>query len=99
MVSNGKVINTPHKGLDSYYALDTHSVEDTCCEDIDFQKNPTPNDTDSLPSLNISVETPKIDSTKYKSSSRISSQVLLDQVVPMKAYFINKIRELQNEIC
>ena len=64
MVSNEKVINTPHKGLDSYYSLDTHSVEDTCCEDIDFQKNPTPNDTDSLPSLNISVETPKIDSTK-----------------------------------
>ena len=64
MVSNGKLINIPHKGLDSYYVVDTQSVEFTCDKDIDLQKNPTPNDTDSLPSLNISVETPKIDSTK-----------------------------------
>ena len=30
MVSDVKQINTPHKGLD------TQSVEDTCCEVIDF---------------------------------------------------------------
>ena len=59
MVSDGKLINAPHKGLDSYYVVDTQSVEVTCCEDINFQKNPTPNDTDSFPSLNISVETRK----------------------------------------
>ena len=99
MVSDGKLINIPHKGLDSYYVVDTQSVEFTCDKDIDLQKNPTPNDTDSLPSLNISVETPKIDSTKYKSSSRDSSQDLLAQIVAMKAYFMNKIYELKNEIC
>ena len=60
MVSDGKLINAPHKGLDSYYVVDTQSVEVTCCEDINFQKNPTPNDTDSFPSLNISVETRKL---------------------------------------
>ena len=101
MVSNGKLINAPHKGLDSVvdYVVDTQSVEDTCCEDVNFQKNPTPIVTDSLPSLNISVETPKIDSTKYKSSLRDSSQVSLEQAVAMKAYFMNKIHELKNEIC
>ena len=68
MVSNGKLINIPHKGLDTYYVLDTQSVEFTCDKDINLQKNFTPNGTDSLPSLSISAETPKIDSTKYKSS-------------------------------
>ena len=68
MVSDGELINAPRKGLGSYYVVDTQSAEDTCCEDVDFRKNPTLNVTDSLPSLNISVETPKIDSTKYKSS-------------------------------
>ena len=99
MVSDGKLINAPHKGLDSYYVVDTQSVEVTCCEDINFQKNPTPNDTDSFPSLNISVETPKIDSTECKSSSRDSSQDLLAQVVAMKAYFMSETYELTNEIC
>ena len=68
MVSDGKLINIPHKCLDSYYVVDTQSVESTCEKDIDLQKNPTPNDADSLRSLNISVETLKIDITKYKSS-------------------------------
>ena len=99
MVSDGKLINAPHKGLDSYYVVDTQSIEVTCCEDINFQKNPTPNDTDSFPSLNISVETPKIDSTECKSSSRDSSQDLLAQVVAMKAYFMSDTYELTNEIC
>ena len=36
MVSNGKVINIPHKGLDSYYVVDTQSVEFTCDKDIDL---------------------------------------------------------------
>ena len=27
MVSDGKLINTPHKGLDSYYVVDTQSVK------------------------------------------------------------------------
>ena len=45
MVSDGKLINIPHKGLDSYYVVDTQSVEFTCDKDIDLQKNPTPNDT------------------------------------------------------
>ena len=44
------------------------------------------------------METPKIDSTKYKSSSRDSSQDLLAQIVAMKAYFMNEIYELENEI-
>ena len=96
MVSDGKLINISHKGLDSCYVVDTQSVEFTC--DKDLQKNPTPNDTDSLPSLNISVETQKIDSTKYKSSSRDSSQDLLAQIVAMKPYFMNEIYELKNEI-
>ena len=99
MVSDCNLINISNKGLNSYYVVDTQSVEFTCDKDIDLQKNPTPNDTDSLPSLNISVETPKIDSTKYKSSSRDSSQDLLAQIVAMKAYFMNKIYELKNEIC
>ena len=99
MVSDGKLINIPHKGLDSYYVVDTQSVEFTCEKGIDLQENPTPNDTGSLPSLNISVETPKIDSTKYKSSSRDSSQDLLAQIVAMKAYFINEIYELKRKIC
>ena len=60
--------------------------------------NPTPNDTDCLPSLNISVETLKIDSTKYKSSSRYSSQDFLAQTVAMKAYFMNETYELKNEM-
>ena len=99
MISGGKLINTPRKGLDTYYVVDSQSVGDTCCEDIDFQKNPTPIVTDSLPLLNISVETTKIDNSKYKSSSRDSSQVALEQVVAMKACFINKIHELKDEIC
>ena len=82
MFSDGKLIN---KGLDSYYVVDTQSVENNRCEDIDFQKNHTPNVTDSLPSLKVSVETPKIDSTKYNTSSIYSSQVSLKQVVLMKA--------------
>ena len=36
MVSNGKVINIPHKGLGSYYVVDTQSVEFTCDKDIDL---------------------------------------------------------------
>ena len=48
MISDDKLINTQYKGLNSYYVVDTQSVEDTCCEDIDFQKNPTPVVTDSL---------------------------------------------------
>ena len=99
MVSDGKLINAPYKGLDSYYVVDTQSVEFTCCEDIIFRKNPTLNDTDSFPSLNISVETPKIDSTECKSSSRDSFQGLLAKAVAMKAYFMNEIYELKNEIC
>ena len=99
MVSDGKLINNAHKGLDSYYVADTQSVEFTCDKNIDLQKNPTLNDTDFLPSLNISPETPKIDSTKYKGYSRDSSQDLLAQIVAMKAYFMNKIYELKNEIC
>ena len=66
MASDGKLINIPHKSLDSYYVADTQSVEFTCDKNIDLQKNPTPNDTDFPPSLNISPETPTIDSTKYK---------------------------------
>ena len=92
MVSYDKLINTPR----SVY---TQSVEDTCCKDIDFQRNPTPNVTDSFPSLNISLQTPKTDSPKYKSSLRDSSQVSLEQVLAMETYFINKIYELKNEIC
>ena len=99
MVSDGKLLNAPHKGLDSYYVIDTQLVEVTCCENINFQKNPTPNDIDSFPSLIISVKTPKIDSTECKSSLRDSSQDLLPQVVAMKAYFMNEIYELKNEIC
>ena len=99
MVSDGKLINAPHKGLVSYYVVDTQSGEVTCCKDIIFQKNPTPNDADSFPSLNISVETPKIDSTECKSSSRDSFQDLFAKVVAMKAYFMNEIYELKNEIC
>ena len=72
---------------------------DTCCEDVNFQKNPAPNVTDSLPSLNFFVETPKIDNSKYKSYSRDSPQVSLEQVVGMKGYFMNKIHELKNEMC
>ena len=98
MISDGMLINTPYKDLDSYYVVDTQSVEGTCCEDVDFQKNPTPIVADSLLSLNISVENPKIDNSKYKSSSRDSSQILLEQVVAMEAYFMNKIHELKNEI-
>ena len=45
------------------------------------------------------METPKIDSTECKSSLRDSSQDLLAQVVTMKAYFMNEIYELKNEIC
>ena len=96
IVSDGKLINIPYTGLDSYFIVDTQSVEFTCDKDIDLQKNPAPNDTDSLPSLNISVETPKIHSAKYKSSSRDCSQDLLAQIVAMKAYFMNEIYELKN---
>ena len=85
--------------MHSYYVIDTQSVEFTCNKDIDLQKNPTSNDTDSLLSLNISMETPIIDSTKYKRSSRDSSQDLLAQIVAMKAYFMTEIYELKNEIC
>ena len=84
--------------MNSYYVVDTRSVEDTCCEDIDLQKNSILNVTDSFSSLNISVESPKIDSAKYESSSRDSSQVSLEHVVVMKAYFMNKIHELNKEI-
>ena len=49
MVGDSELINIPHQALDSYYVVDTQSVEDTCCEDIDFRINPTPNDTDSFP--------------------------------------------------
>ena len=45
------------------------------------------------------MEAPNINSNKYKSSSGDSSQVLVDQVVVMKAYFMNEIHELKNEIC
>ena len=45
------------------------------------------------------METPKIDSAKYKSSLRGSSQDVLAQIVAMKAYFMNEIQELKNEIC
>ena len=96
MVSDCKLINAPHKGLDSYYVVDTQSVEVACCEDIIFQKNPTPN---SFPLLNISAETPKIDRTERKSSSRDSFRDLLAKVVAMKAYFMKEIYELKNEIC
>ena len=65
MASDGKLTNIPHKGLDSYYVVDTQSVEFTCDKDIHLRKNPTPNDTDSLPLLSISVETPKINKTKH----------------------------------
>ena len=99
MVSDGKLINNPYKGLDSYYFVDIQSAKFTCDKDIDLQKNPTPNDTDSLPSLNISVEAPEIDSTKYKSSLRNSSQDSLAQIVAMKTYFMNEIYELKSEIC
>ena len=99
MASDGKLKNIPQKGLDFYYVVDTQSTEVTCDKDIDLQKNPTLNDTDSLPSLNISVVTPKIDSAKYKSSLRDSSQDILAQIVAMKTYFMNEIYELKNEIC
>ena len=77
--------------IDSYYVVKTQSVEDTYCQDIDFQKNSTPNATDFLTSLNIYVEALSIESTKYKSSSGDSSQILVAQVVAIKAYFMNKI--------
>ena len=99
MVSDGKLINRPHKGLDSYYIVDSESIEDISSEDISFEKNPTLIVTDFLPSLNISVESAKIDNSKYNSSSRDSSQVSLEQVVAMKACFMNRIHELGNKIC
>ena len=32
MISGGKLMNALHKGLDSYYVIDTQSVVDTCEE-------------------------------------------------------------------
>lgn len=81
--------------MDSCYIVDTQSVEVACCENIDFQRNPISNDTNSFPSLNISVETPKIDSTKHKSFLSFSSQESLAEVVVMK----NEICELRSEMC
>ena len=80
MISISKLINTPHKGLHSYYIVDTQSVKDTCCEDIDFQRNSTPIGTDSLLSLNISVETPKTDNSKYKSLREILPRFHLNKL-------------------
>lgn len=51
MVGDSKLINIPHQALDSHYVEDTQSVDDTCYEDIDFQINSSPNDTDSFPLL------------------------------------------------
>lgn len=44
--------------------MDTQSVEVNCCENTDFQKNFTLNNTDFLSSFNISLKTSSIDSTK-----------------------------------
>ena len=77
MASDCKLINISNKGLNSYYVVETQSVEFTCDKDIDLQSNSTPNDTDSLPPLNISVETPKIDSTKYKVLQKILPRIYL----------------------
>ena len=76
-VSDCKLINAPHKGLDYFYIVDTQSVEVTYCEDIIFQKNPTPNDTDSFPSLNIPVETPKLIALNVKVLREILSRICL----------------------
>ena len=95
--------------MDSCYVVDTQSVEVACCENIDFQRNLISNDTNSFPSLNVSVETPliislnlkylwkppKIDSTKHKSFLSFSSQESLAEVVVMK----NEICELRSEMC
>ena len=51
-----------------------------------------------LISLNISIEIPKTDTIEYKSSTRDSSQDLLTPVPAMKAYFMDNIYELKNEI-
>lgn len=105
MVSHGKLINTPYKGLDSYYVVVTQSVEDICWEDTSFQRIVLQLSLiHSLSSLNISAETSKTDNSKYKNSSWYSSQASLEQAsleqaVEMKAYFMNKILELKNEIC
>ena len=78
--SDSRLINTSHKGLDSYHVVDTQSVEDTCCKDIEFQTDPPPNVTDALPLLSIYVETPKMDSTKCK---------VLREILPK--FHINKL--------
>ena len=53
IVNKGKLTNTPHKGLDSYCAVDTQLVDDTCCEHTEFQKNSAPVVFISLPLLTI----------------------------------------------
>ena len=73
MVRDSKLINKPYAGLDSYFVVITESVDVACYENFDFQKNTTLNHTNPLPSLNTSVETPKIENTKYSSSVKDSS--------------------------
>ena len=86
--------------MDSYYVVVTQSVEDICWEDTGFQRIVLQLSLiHSLSSLNISAETSKTDNSKYKNSSWYSSQASLEQAVEMKAYFMNKILELKNEIC
>ena len=80
MVKVGKLINKPRIDLSSYFVEDTESVDGS----VGFQKNPTRNHTDSLLSLNIYVEPPKIRNTKYSSSVKDSSQDLLSQTAAMK---------------
>ena len=98
MISDDKLINTQYKGLNSYYVVSgvwrILVVKISIFRRILLQLSLIP-----FFSVIISVENPKIDSTKYKRSSRDSSQVSLEQVVAMKAYFMKKIHELKNEIC
>ena len=74
--------------------MDTQSVDVNCCENTDFQKNFTLNNTDFLSSFNISLKTSSIDSTKNIDSFRDFTDLLV-QVVAM----MNKAYKLKTEIC
>ena len=95
MINEARLIKTLNKCFDCYYVVDTQSVEVNCCENTDFQKNFTLNDTDFLSSFNISLKTSSIDSTKNIDSLRDFPNYLLVQVVAM----MNKAYKLKTEIC
>ena len=98
MQSRSKLRNTPYRGLDSYYIVQSDTGDAiTSSEDV-LRTFCDKTDKNCDIGLNVSVGTPTMVRNRTADSLSDLSQNNHIQLVDIKAYFMNEIEELRKEI-